>query len=270
MAHRNPHIKAWIHKLNGVAPYKSLQHKFRDFCELSYTSYARLTTGDAEIAENLEERYMRVVRSYKHKDDIRKMPGLWADAFKALEWGGIDFLGEVAAEIGVLDARQGQYFTPYNVSVMMARLMIGDLQDLKASGRGYVTMNEPCVGSGSLVLAMADAVMWQRRDIPTTLLVSAADLNPLACKMAYIQFTMRGIPAYVAHRDSLAMNEPWDRAWTPPALLFLQHYGHLFKRHDEHDGMTDKAVIAALLEQLLDIIQQAPQQMTFFDWMNQD
>ena len=75
-----------------------------------------MAAPNVDDRDKLERQYMEVVARYQNKDDIRKMPELLAISYDPINAGGIDFLGSVAGELGTLDAKLGQSFTPYEVS----------------------------------------------------------------------------------------------------------------------------------------------------------
>lgn len=219
-------IKPFIKLLNSVEHSKSPQRKFLDFCETAYCAHAKLTAPTEERADALEERYMRIVGTYRDKDVIRNaFPELLKQAVHGV-WQGLDYLGVIASEIGVLNAKQGQYFTPIHVSRMMAKITLGDLKPM-VERQGFITMSDPCCGAGSMILAAADEVYQQGLIPELHMLVHAVDINPLCYQMCFLQLTWKGVSAYVEHGNSLSL-EHFEGAWTPPSLMFLARHGHLF------------------------------------------
>jgi hypothetical protein len=261
-------VKKWVREFEKLDRSKSTQDKFRDFCEMSYIAYAKPHTLDRERQAEMEDRYMRIVGTYRDKDTVRAYPKFLGEVARNLMYGGCDYLGEISGELNALDASRGQYFTPYPLSQMMAMMMLGDLDEV-CKDPGYFTMYEPCVGSGCIVLATADAVEMQKKPLATTMLVKAADISHLAFWMSYIQLTFRGVAAWVARENSLSL-EQFEGAWTPAAFRFLEHHGHLFEKPENHQEMTDEQLLADLLNQMLDIIDQPPKQMSFFEVMNDE
>jgi hypothetical protein len=115
--------KEFIEHLRKYEPSKGLAEKFRDFCELAYCAYAK-PMAEPERQDELEARYMQIVNTYRDKEAIRSYPKLIAMIFKGVQSG--DFLGSIAAEIGALNSEQGQFFTPYPISRLMAEITIGE------------------------------------------------------------------------------------------------------------------------------------------------
>ena len=60
-----------------------------------------------------------------------------------------DYLGEIFIQCNMSNKSAGQFFTPYHVSKLCAKLAIGTPN--KADGK-ILTLNEPCCGSGGMVL----------------------------------------------------------------------------------------------------------------------
>ncbi|MCK0197377.1 SAM-dependent methyltransferase [Ancylobacter sp. 6x-1] len=223
---QTPFHKEFIATLGSIGRDRARYDRFGDFLELAYCAVAK-QTADAPRAELLEARYMNVVRRYP-ADDIRALPKLLALIQLALIEGGCDFLGGIAAELGALDTEAGQFFTPYEVSRLMAEISMGDAPAVIAE-RGFVTLDEPACGAGCMVIAAADALTATGHDIGQALYVEAADLSATAFKMAYLQLAARGVPALVRHADSLRP-ECFEAAWTPDMVGFLACHGEAFAR----------------------------------------
>ena len=95
---------------------------------------------------------------------------------EAIHTGGIDFLGTVAGEIGALDARLGQFFTPYDIPRMLAEISLTGVEQVIAEN-GFVTVQEPAVGAGGMILAVADKIEALGFDPATHLWVEAIELS---------------------------------------------------------------------------------------------
>jgi type I restriction-modification system DNA methylase subunit len=220
---QTPQTKAFIKKLEEREFSKTLPQKFLDFLELAFCAYAK-PMAEPEKADALEARYMQIVGTYRDKDAVRAYPELIAMIAKEVPHG--DFLGTVAAEIGALNARQGQFFTPYEVSRMMAEMTMGD-HEASIEAKGYLTVQEPAVGSGGMILALADAMQRRGYDPSSQLFVSAIDVSATCYWMTYLQLTFSGIPAEVIHGNSLSL-ETFDSVWTHATVPFFGKHGDIF------------------------------------------
>jgi hypothetical protein len=215
----------WIRNLEKLDRSKSPAEKFRDFCEMAYCAYAKLTAPTPERADELEARYMQIVGTYRDKDTVRAYPEFLDMAWTNVE-NGRDFLGEVSSLIGILNPKQGQFFTPYHVSRLMAKMTLDNLSQY-VEKQGYIRMQEPAAGAGGMILAVADEVLEQGYNPMLHLLVHAIDISQLCYQMCFVQLTWKGVPAWVARGNALS-GEHFEGAWTPHAYMFRNRHGHLF------------------------------------------
>lgn len=236
--------KDFIRHLKSLDNSRHLYDKFNDFLELSYCALAKqvsLHLGDIERADKLEAQYMKIVNRYidlqgeRGKDIIRGYPALLSMTAMAMQYTGHDFLGEVASEMELLNKGTGQFFTPYNVAKLMAKMTFHGYENFIAE-QGYFTALDPAVGGGVTLLTLADEIVEVHGyDLPTTLLAEGWDVSHTAYYMSYIQFTLKGIAARLVHGNSLSM-EVFTHAWTGPALRFYEFHGHMF---DEPHNVDD-------------------------------
>ncbi|MCB1563917.1 MAG: N-6 DNA methylase [Alphaproteobacteria bacterium] len=225
--------KEFIKILEGIDRSKHRQDNFRNMCEMAYCALAKKTQPDEEKAEKLEARYMEIVGSYRNKDDVREMPKLLSLVTLALSGGGCDFLGEIAGEINALDTKNGQFFTPYDVSKFMAKLQIPNVSEI-IKDKGYFTLSDPAAGAGCMILAAADVVQEQGFHPMDCMSVHAVELNRMTYHMLYVQLALRGIAAQIIHGNSLSL-ETFTGAYTPAAIYFLGKHGRLFDPAERQD-----------------------------------
>jgi hypothetical protein len=88
-------VSEFIKLLTALDREKSPYDKFRDFCEMVFCAKAKRVALTFEHADELEDRYMQIVGTYRDKDTVRAYPGLLALAHGAIRQG-CDFLGSVA------------------------------------------------------------------------------------------------------------------------------------------------------------------------------
>jgi hypothetical protein len=71
----------------------------------------------------------------------------------ALEEEPSDVLGRTFHDLELHNKWSGQFFSPYSLCRMMAKVMLGGEEDVRAkiAARGFVTAQEPCCGSGAIV-----------------------------------------------------------------------------------------------------------------------
>ena len=219
-------VTAFLKRLSEFDRSKTRIEVFRAFCEMAFCAIAKTTATTRERADQLESDYMACVARFRNKEDVRAMPELLAIAASALAQGGRDFFGAVAAEIGALDAKLGQFFTPYEVSRLMAEMSLGDAA-AAIRDKGFLTIQEPAAGAGGMILAAADAIEGQGFDPAATIWFEAIELNRPTFQMAYLQTALRGLAGKVVCGNALS-REVYEVAFTPAALLFLQRHGDPF------------------------------------------
>ncbi|TRW94274.1 N-6 DNA methylase [Paracoccus sp. M683] len=228
MAH--PAVTAFLRALDQFDRSKTRTEIFRLFCEMAYCALAKRASPFADQRDRLEADYMACVGRFPNKDDVRRMPEMMALSIEAIAGGGIDFIGQVAAEIGALDAGLGQFFTPYEVSRLMAEKSLGDAA-AQIEAQGFIAVSEPAAGAGCMVLALADALESQGFDPARHIWAEAVELSRSTFHMAYIQISTRGIAGRVIN-GSLSL-EVFERAYTAAAPVFFGLHGDPFAKQKD-------------------------------------
>lgn len=126
-----------------------------------------------------------------------------------------DHLGEIYMELSGNKKGAGQYFTPYHVSRLMAELALGE-QEL--SKDEILTFDEPCCGSGGIIVAVADALNKRGFNYANNAVFVANDIDRNCTLMCYLQTSWAGMPAIVYHQNTLTQ-ETWDMFVTPAFIL---------------------------------------------------
>lgn len=188
---------------------------FRDFCELSALSISN--SVDRLHRERREARYLEIVGKYA-REEVERFPAMLACVVNELEAGMSDVLGRLFMGLELGDAGKGQFFTPFELSSLMARMVMGDAA-AAVQRQGFITLSEPAVGAGGMVIAAADALHEQGINYQQAMHVVAVDIDPTACHMAYIQFSLLHIPAVVVHGNALWPEQTWDEWMTPAHVL---------------------------------------------------
>lgn len=170
-----------------------------------------------EAFERVEAEYLAVAKKYE-RPDFDLFVEMLAITRLALEEGKQDFLGQCYMAMEISDARRGQFFTPYEVSLLIARLAIDNAEQCIAE-QGFITLLEPACGSGGMVIAAAQVLEEQGHDPTATLYFEAIDIDRQCSNMAYIQTALLGLTGIVWHGDTLRM-EMRSSKFTPAARLF--------------------------------------------------
>ena len=100
-----------------------------------------------------------------------------------------DLLGPLYMEIGSRGGRQqlGQFFTPWPIAAMMARMTMGGRPSETASGR-LLNVCDPAVGSGVMMLAFVEAVLeaWGPDEL-RLVSITGCDLDGYCARMFPVQ-----------------------------------------------------------------------------------
>ena len=93
--------------------------------------------------------------------------------------------------------------------------------EAQVKGKGILTVCEPAVGAGALVIASAEEVVSQGIDPRAHLQFDCTDISRDAFNMAYIQLSALGLQAVVRHGNTLT-SEYWEHRPTLQLRLFEQ------------------------------------------------
>lgn len=206
-----------------VKDLRSLSHRrdhwqlFSDFCEIAAISLSNAV--DLSQFKQREERYLQIVKGYS-REELTIVARCLAHVTVELENDISDVLGRTFHELELHNKWAGQFFTPYEVARMMARMTIGDCNDLRdrIAQRGFVTAQEPAVGTGAMVIGLAHEMKDAGINYQEHLHVTAIDVDIKCVHAAYVQFSLLHIPAVIIHGNTLALEE-WSRWYTPAHIL---------------------------------------------------
>jgi len=172
---------------------------FRHFVELSAITLSNV--ADPINKETREQQYLAIVTQYK-PEQFQQFPPLFGMLALCLEHEPTDVLGRLYHRLEIQNDQAGQFFTPYPVCQAMAKMLVHDAKHL-VEEQAFIRAQEPCVGSGAMVIALAQALREEGINYQQCLHVTAIDLDIVAVHMAYVQCTLLHIPAMIRHGDTL-------------------------------------------------------------------
>lgn len=229
----NPHVSTIV-KLFEKCRYKhDLYTVFSDWCQCA--AIALSNAVDLRKRDEREKQYLEVVRRYDPAM-LQVFPEILGTVVMALEEKPTDILGQVFHALELHNTARGQFFTPYSICEMMAKINIGSGDDVaaKLKRRGYIRAQEPACGSGAMVIALAEAMKDVGHNYQQCLHVTAMDIDSRAVHMAYIQFTLLHIPAVILEGNTLSLE--FRDEWKTPAH-FLGDWDARFKIADQIEQM---------------------------------
>ncbi|WP_311245272.1 MULTISPECIES: N-6 DNA methylase [unclassified Microbacterium] len=204
---------------NTASGQRRLVDVFRDFCELSALSlrngadlHGRHTGGGWDTRE---ARYLEIAGGYSQEENER-FAELLAHVVVTLEEGLDDVLGNLYMSLELGNGGLGQFFTPFSISTVMAKMTVADIA--KAQNRPeIITIQEPACGSGGMVLAVANELREIGVNYQQEIHVTATDVDIVAVHMTYIHCALAFIPAHIVHGNTLT-TEVFS-VWPTPAHI---------------------------------------------------
>ena len=179
---------------------------------------------DLAQKDKREERYLQIIRSYK-PDQQKKLAEIFAKVYALLasvvyDNGKFnDNLGEIFMRCNLGNKNAGQFFTPYHISELMARVTIDEtLVKEKIADDGILAINDPCCGGGGMIMAALEVLHDLGVNYARNCFMEATDVDLRCVHMTYLQLALAGVPAIVRHQNTLT-RECWS-SWYPPAYLF--------------------------------------------------
>jgi type I restriction-modification system DNA methylase subunit len=226
-----------ILKLVSKATYKVGAHELlSDVFECS--AIAISNKFDLRNYDRREEKYKTIMKKYD-LDTRNLICKIFAEIYLLLSnqiiVGFGDYLGELYMRSETSSSKAGQFFTPYCVSKMCAEMSVdqNSIDDCIENDR-ILTMHEPTVGAGGMVLALADVLYNKYHfNIARNLFVECGDIDTRCVHMTYLQLALAGIPAVIYHRDGISL-ETWDK-WETPA--YIMQFPRFVKYSDIRKGV---------------------------------
>jgi N-6 DNA Methylase len=216
--------KEFLSKLQDLNRSRSSHRTFSDWLEIAALTLHQMPyhSGDLEkdaAFERLEKLYMERIKPYS-RDELNVFAEMLKITTIVHHTGYSDFLGEIAGESELLNKGSGQFFTPYHLCRAIAKMSLGNVRQA-VEAKGIITIGEPAVGAGALVIASAEEIASQGVDPRACAQFDCTDVSRDAFNMAYIQLSAQNLQAVVRHGNTLS-GEYWEHRPTPQLRLFRQ------------------------------------------------
>lgn len=218
------HKAEFMSVFRSIARNKNRYEVWRDFVSMAGISYQNVILKDPDI----EQSYLDIAGRYS-KEDINQFPKLLAHVTMALEQKPQDFLGQVFMELEISSKEMGQFFTPYEICLLMSKLNIGSIHDLEyEESHPFITLSEPASGAGGMVIAFVETMLEAGYNPQQKLWCECWDLDLVAVMMCYIQLSLLHIPAKVVHGNTLSQ-ERYGEYYTP--AHYLGNWSYKTRKH---------------------------------------
>ena len=180
---------------------KSSWQVWSDFVEMTAIAISNRFEIRGKVKQDREKRYLAIIGQYKERAQ-QIFPELVAILVDALEREPEqDFLGEMFMALELGSHWKGQFFTPYSVCRMMAKINTADAKD-KIEEKGWVSVNDPACGAGATLIAARNQMALDGIGRTQAFFIGQ-DLDRTAAMMCYIQLSLLGCAGYVVIADTL-------------------------------------------------------------------
>ena len=222
------HRKELIKLIEKAARTTSTWNVFNDFITVSALSLSNSSdsfhiANNEEVWNQREQRYLKTINKYD--EDTRPLfPKMFAELVAELQNAATshytDVLGKIFHELEFHNKWTGQFFTPQHISDLMALMTIdSDTTAKNIEERGFITINEPCCGAGSLVIGAINAMREIKLNPSKQMLVVANDIDERCVMMCYIQLSLYGVPAVITQQNTITM-QTYGSPWYTPVFIF--------------------------------------------------
>lgn len=141
-----PRLKSIVNQFESCRYKHDLYTVFGDCCETS--AIALSNAVDLAPAERREARFQEIAGKYG-TETMGTFSKIMGEVVMALEERPHDVLGATFHALELHNKARGQFFTPYPVCQLMARIVAGSPNDMKkiVAERGFMLAQEPAGGA---------------------------------------------------------------------------------------------------------------------------
>ena len=189
----------FIHVFKDTGRHLGRWEVFSDFLSLAASE---LDMARIRAPESIE--HCRKICARYEASDIAKMQEMFCMMVCALEAKFHDFLGAIFMVLELGDNFRGQYFTPYPVQSLLARMLMPGGRDT-IRREGIATGSDPACGAAGMLIAYAECLLEADINPSMHMFGSCIDIDPVAADMAFIQLSVLGIAAEVVTGNTLTM-----------------------------------------------------------------
>lgn len=188
---------------------------FNDFCKIFAITLRNQV--DKKGWQDREDDYLRLIKDYDTDIIVEIIGKIVIEMDKHPR----DILGEMYMSNDSAIKGLGQFFTPSDISDVLARITYNSERTEEAiKDKGFVTLDEPSIGGGVFILSFIERMKMDGYNPQSQLYVSGTDIDRTAVYMSYIHLSLTGIAATITHGNTLT-REVWD-VWNTPAYYGMK------------------------------------------------
>ena len=204
--------KEFLKLFNTLTYSRNAWQVWEDLMTVMACSIANAVDRTPDKFKSREEQYARAIKNLGGVDVPAQLLGVITMALERNP--DQDFLGKLYMNLNLGNHWRGQFFTPYDVCRMMAEMNIGDGIHSEIEKKGYISICDPCVGAGAMLIATANAMKRVNANYQTCAVLVGQDVDRVVAMMAYIQLSLLGCAGYIIVGDSL-LNPPTGHVLFP-------------------------------------------------------
>lgn len=208
----NDREKDFLKLFNQLTYSRSAWQVWEDLMTVIACSISNAVDRTPDKFKRREERYERAIKRLGGVEIPAQM--FWIITMALEENPNQDFLGKLYMNLNLGSHWHGQFFTPYNVCRMMAEMNFGDGIQAEVERKGYISVCDPCIGAGAILIAAANAMRRAKVNYQTNAVFVGQDIDQIVAMMAYIQISLIGCPGYIIIGNSLT-NPPTGHVLFP-------------------------------------------------------
>lgn len=201
IGHLQDREKDFLKLFNTLTYSRSAWQVWEDLMTVMACSISNAVDRTQERFKRREEQYKRAI---KNLGGVEVPAQIFGTVVMALEENpNQDFLGKLYMNLNLGSHWHGQFFTPYHICECMAKMTIGEECKGEIEEKGYVSICDPCVGAGAMLIAAATAFRELKINYQTSVVFAGQDIDSVVAKMAYIQLSLLGCAGYITVGNSL-------------------------------------------------------------------
>lgn len=205
VGHLQDSEKEFLKLFDRLTYSRSAWQVWEDLMTVMACSISNAVDRTPDKFKRREEQYERSIKNLGGVEIPAQMLGIITMALE--QDPDQDFLGKLYMSLNLGNHWKGQFFTPYNVCRLMAEMNFGDGLQAEIERKGYISVCDPCVGAGAMLIAAANAMRRAKVNYQTSAVFVGQDIDRIVAMMAYIQISLIGCPGYIIIGNSL-MNPP--------------------------------------------------------------
>lgn len=212
VGHLQDREKEFLKLFDKLTYSRSAWQAWEDLMTVMACSISNAVDRTPDKFQRREEQYERSIKNLGGVEIPAQMLGIITMALE--QNPDQDFLGKLYMSLNLGNHWKGQFFTPYNVCRMMAEMNFGDGVQAEVERKGYISVCDPCVGAGAMLIAAANAMRRAKLNYQTNAVFVGQDIDRIVAMMAYIQISLIGCSGYIIIGNSLT-NPPTGHVLFP-------------------------------------------------------